>query len=74
VSLWPDWPDGDRLHVWPATTLTPAELEHLRANKPAVLAYLRQRNADLLPNHATCEAWRRRHCNTGHQPTNEVQP
>ena len=62
VSLWPE--GGDTLHVWPATKLTAAELEHLSHNKPAVLNYLRARNADLLPDHATCEAWRRHYCNT----------
>lgn len=58
------WPDGDLLNIWPATQLTAAELERLRANKPAVLDYLRQRNADLLPSDEACRELRRKYCNT----------
>lgn len=57
------WPDGGLLNIWPATKLTVAELECLRANKPAILDYLRQRNADLLPSDEVCREWRRKYCN-----------
>ena len=70
VSL---WPDGERLHVLPATKLTPAEVEHLRTNKAAVLGYLRQRNADLLPSEAVCREWQRRYCNAV-RPTETNNP
>src|ERR1017187_5193546 len=59
------WPDGDKLHVWPASRLTSEQLDYLRANKAAVLAYLCRRNSDLLPPDEVCRAWRRRYANTG---------
>ncbi len=62
VSLWPDPLDPARLEV--LGKLSPSEIEWLRANKPAVLAYLRRRNADLLPPTEVCEAWRRQYANT----------
>jgi hypothetical protein len=60
VSL---WLDGDALTVWPASRLTPDQITALRAHKSAIIETHRRRVADLLPDDATCEAWRRRYCN-----------
>jgi hypothetical protein len=61
VSL---WLDGDALTVWPASRLTPDQIEALRQHKPAIIEAHRRRVVDLLPDNATCEAWRRRYANT----------
>lgn len=61
VSL---WLDGDALTVWPASRLTPAQIEALRAHKPAIIEAHRRRVADLLPPDAVCRAWRAKYANT----------
>ncbi len=67
VSIWPDV-DADKLHIWPASRLTPAQVTFIREHKVEIVAHLRQRNADLLPSDEVCRAWRRRYCNTEHRP------
>ena len=61
VSLWPD-AETETLHIWPASRLTTAELEILRANKATVIAFLRSRGTELLPPDEVCRLWRRRYC------------
>jgi hypothetical protein len=63
VSIWPG--DDGKLCVWGADLLTPEQLDFLRTNKTAVVAFLRRRNTDLLPPNEVCEAWRRRYAKTG---------
>jgi hypothetical protein len=62
VSVWPG--EDGKLCIWGADKLTPEQLDYLRQNKATVLAYLRRRNADLLPPNEVCEAWRRRYANS----------
>lgn len=56
--------DGDTLSVWPASRLTPDQIEALRQHKPAIIAAHRQRMIDLLPSDEVCREWRRRYANT----------
>ena len=64
VSIWPD-ADTDKLHIWPASRLTPEQVAFIREYKGEITAYLGRRNADLLPPDEVCRAWRRRYTNTG---------
>ena len=68
VSL---WIEDNTLVAWPANKVTPAQAATIRANKPAIIAAHRARMIDLLPDHATCEAWRRRYCNTHKTEANQ---
>jgi hypothetical protein len=63
ISIWPDW-DADILHIWPANRLTTEQVTFIREHKAEITAYLRCRNADLLPPDEICRAWRRRYANT----------
>ena len=61
ISVWPG--DGDKLCVLGMDKLTPEQVAYLRQHKREVLAYLRQRNADLLPPNEVCRAWRAKYAN-----------
>jgi hypothetical protein len=63
VSIWPD-SDTDRLHIWPASRLTTEQVAFIREHKAEITAYLRRRNADMLPPDEVCRAWRRQYANT----------
>ena len=63
VSIWPD-ADTGKLHIWPASRLTSEQVGYIREHKTEIFAYLRRRNADLLPPNEVCRAWRQRYCNT----------
>ena len=67
ISLWIE--DDSTLVCWPSDKLTHHQIATLRANKPAILAAHRTRMIDLLPDAATCEAWRRRYCNANRERT-----
>lgn len=67
ISIWPD-AHTDRLHIWPASRLPAEQVAFIREHKTEIIAYLRRRNADLLPPDEVCRAWRRRYCNTEQQP------
>lgn len=66
ISVWPD-PDSEKLHIWPASQLSLEQVTFIRKHKGQIIACLRRCNADLLPDNATCEAWRRRYANTGNR-------
>ena len=61
VSL---WLDGDALTVWPASRLTPDQIAALKAHKPDIIRWHRQRMVDLLPSAEVCDQWRARYANT----------
>jgi hypothetical protein len=62
VSIWADQ-QGD-IHIMPAL-LIPEDRALIRANKPAVVAYLRRYAADMLPDQATLDRWRQETTNGG---------
>ena len=57
VSVWVD--ENDLLHVMPYV-LGPEDRALLQANKPAVVRWLRQYSANLLPDDATLARWQER--------------
>lgn len=73
VSIWIEADEAgvDRLVAWPAHKLTPNQIAALKANKPDILRWHRQRMVDLLPSAEVCDQWRQRYCNQHRTEANQ---
>jgi hypothetical protein len=66
VSLWIEAGEdgGEVLVAWPSHKLNAGQITTLKANKPDIIRWHRQRMVDLLPSAEVCDQWRARYANT----------